>query len=40
MSKFKEKLKRQEDKYKAELLQMKLFEDGRRRFIPFPWDII
>ena len=27
MSKFKEKLKRQEDKYKAELLQMKLFED-------------
>ena len=27
MRKFKEKLKRQEDKYKAELLQMKLFED-------------
>lgn len=27
MSKFEEKLKRQEDKYKAELLQMKLFED-------------
>ena len=27
MSKFKEKLKRQEDKYKAELLQMKLFKD-------------
>lgn len=27
MSKFKEKLKRQEDKYRAELLQMKLFED-------------
>lgn len=27
MSKFQEKLKRQEDKYKAELLQMKLFED-------------
>lgn len=27
MSKFKKKLKRQEDKYKAELLQMKLFED-------------
>lgn len=26
-SKFEEKLKRQEDKYKAELLQMKLFED-------------
>ena len=27
MSNFEEKLKRQEDKYKAELLQMKLFED-------------
>lgn len=27
MSKFEEKLKRQENKYKAELLQMKLFED-------------
>lgn len=27
MGKFKEKLKRQKDKYKAELLQMKLFED-------------
>lgn len=27
LSKFKEKLKRQEDKYRAELLQMKLFED-------------
>ena len=27
MSKFEEKLKRQEDKYKAELLQLKLFED-------------
>lgn len=27
MSKFEEKLKRQEDKYKVELLQMKLFED-------------
>ena len=27
MRKFKEKLKKQEDKYKAELLQMKLFED-------------
>ena len=27
MSKFEEKLKRQEDKYKAELLQMKIFED-------------
>lgn len=27
MRKFEEKLKRQEDKYKAELLQMKLFED-------------
>lgn len=27
MSKFEEKLKRQEDKYKAELLQMQLFED-------------
>lgn len=27
LSKFREKLKRQEDKYRAELLQMKLFED-------------